>query len=151
MTTTMRVERETGGNCSVLRADTSSHDDDALVMSNVCHGWEILSCGEAIFVKGNGVVEDQAKVLFTEPHEAILDLVPLVDQAIGSRWVAESHVHLIFGPVTCEGSSMVIQFSGSRLKIGASGSTVGMAGQIRVASATDFTVSVETDISANHP
>jgi hypothetical protein len=151
VTTTIRIERETGGNCSVLRADTSSHNDDAPFMSNVCHGWETVSCGTAIFVRGNGVVEDQAQILFAEPHEAMLDLVPLVDQAIDSRWPAESHVHLIFGPVTCEGSLMVVQFSGSHLMTGASGSTEGMVGQIRLASATEFAVSVEAEMSASHP
>lgn len=151
VTTTIEIEREAGGSCSTLRANTSSHSNDALVMSNVCHGWETVSCGEAIFVKGDGIVEDQAQVLFTEPRDVSLDLVLLVDQAVGSRWPAESHVHLSFGPVTCEESSIMVQFSGSHFKIGASGSTEGMTGQVRLVSATNFTVRVEPEMAASHP
>jgi hypothetical protein len=81
---TLQIDREAGGGCSELRAGPSI-SVPILTMKDVCHGWTTATCLDKLFVHGFGVMADQAQVLFTEKDRAI-DLLPLVDAAIGKRW-----------------------------------------------------------------
>ena len=136
--TLFQVEREKGGSCSIIRAGASAAHP-ALVMTDICHGWSTSACNDMVLVEGHGLVSAQGRVLFTDADRSV-DLVPLVDRALGRRWSGQEHLHLVFESAHCDGATLVAPFSGSRLKIDSTGSATAMKGVIRITSPTDIVV-----------
>jgi hypothetical protein len=141
--TTIRIEREQDGSCSEVHAGKPGAAP-VLNMTGICHGWSSTTCADKFFVRGVGVLEDQAQVLLTEENRAI-DAVQLVDQGIRARWPRHEHLHLTFGTPRCERSAVVLPFSGSHLRAKANGSASGFVGVLRVKGARDQQVTVEPD------
>jgi hypothetical protein len=142
VTTTLRIDRERGGACTDIHAGAPGAAP-ALVMTDVCHDWAMASCFDKLLVRGDGVIEDRAQVLFTEENRAI-DLMPFVDRAVGERWPGHVHLHLRFGAATCDGDSLELPFSGSHLKANTSGSAAGLRGLVRIMAPKDIRVSVKS-------
>jgi hypothetical protein len=86
-------------------------------------------------------MEDQAQVLLTEENRAI-DAVALVDNGIRARWPRDEHLHLMFAAPRCEGSALVLRFSGSHLRSNATGSASGFVGVLRIRSSQDQQITV---------
>lgn len=141
--TTVRVEREEGGWCSEVQAGKPG-SAPGLRMTAICHGWSATTCADKLLVLGKGVMEDQAQVLLTEQNSAI-DAVALVDKGIRARWPRDEHLHLMFGTPRCEGSAVVVRFSGSHLRANASGSATGFVGVLGIGSAKDQQVVVRPE------
>jgi len=138
--TVFQIERERGGSCSELHAGGPSAPP-ALNMTDVCHGWAATTCADKVMVRGEGVVEDQAQVLFTEADRAS-DLVWLVDEGIRAQWPGHEHLHLRFRPASCDETTLVVPFSGSHMKANASGPAAGMEGALRIGGPNEQRVSV---------
>lgn len=140
--TNLNIQRERGAQCSEIRGGAAGAQP-ILAMADVCHGWTASSCLDMLLVRGNGVIEDQAQVLFTEQSKAI-DLVSLVDLAIRARWPGHEHLHLQFGAVTCDSDSLLVAVSGSHLKASSTGTAVGFHGHVRVRSLNDHQVKIQS-------
>ncbi len=138
--TVLQIEREAGGACSAIRGGASA-SRPALAMDDVCHGWSSSTCYDKLLVVARGVIEDQAKVLFTDADRAV-DLTQLVDGAINRRWPGHVHLHLLFGTMSCDGGALVVPFSGSHLKADSDGSAATVNGLVRVTSPGESRVSV---------
>jgi hypothetical protein len=110
-------------------------------MVNVCHGWVAMTCADKIVVRGEGVVEDQAQILFTELNQAT-DLARLVNKGIRARWPGHDYLHLRFGSAACDGTTLILPFSGSHMKVNSMGSAAAMVGALRIIAPNDRRVSV---------
>lgn len=138
--TIFQIERERGGSCSELHAGRPGAPP-ALNMTDVCHGWSATTCADKVMVRGEGVVEDQAQVLFTGADRAT-NLVQLVDEGIRAQWPGHEHLHLQFRPASCDGTILVAPFSGSHMKANASGAAAGMEGVLSIGGPNNTRVSV---------
>jgi hypothetical protein len=145
--TTIHVEREQGGSCSELHAGKPSAAP-VLNMTDICHGWSTTTCADKLLVRGVGVTEDQAQVLFTNDNRAI-DLVRLVDQGVRTRWSRHEHLRLTFGTPRCEGSTVVLPLSGSHIRVNTTGSASGFAGTLRIRSGQDQQITIGQERQAN--
>lgn len=139
--TAIRVEREHDGSCSEIRAGKLGAAP-VMAMTDICHGWSTTTCADKLFFRGVGVTEDQGQVLFTEENRAV-DAVRLVDQGIRARWPRHEHLHLTFGAPRCEGTALVLPFSGSHMQANTNGSASGLAGELRMRSVQDQKVTVQ--------
>jgi hypothetical protein len=139
----VQIEHARGGECSEIHAGRAG-ERSALAMTDICHGWTMMNCLDMVLVRGTGVIEDQAQVLFTDDNRAI-DLVPLVDRAIRKKWPDHEHLHLQFGTASCEGESLVMTFSGSHIKSNSTGSAGGLRGVVRIDAPDKYSVSLRVD------
>jgi hypothetical protein len=138
--TAIRVERERDGSCSEIRAGKPGVAP-VLIMTDICHGWSATTCADKLFFRGAGVTEDQGQVLLTDESRAV-DAVRLVDQSIRARWPHHEHLHLTFDTPRCEGTALVLPFSGSHMLAKTNGSASGFAGELRIRSVQDQRVTV---------
>jgi hypothetical protein len=134
------IERERGGSCSELHAGRPGAPP-ALNMTDVCHGWVATTCADKVMVRGEGVVEDQAQVLFTGADRTV-DLVGLVDAGVRAQWPGHEHLHLQFRAAFCDGTTLVAPFSGSHIEASVSGPAAAMQGALRIIGPNEHVVDV---------
>jgi hypothetical protein len=139
--TMVTVEHERGGSCSELHAGKPG-TPPTLNMTDVCHGWTATNCDDMVLIRGVGIVEDQAKVLFTDENREV-DLVRSVDRGIIARWPGHENLHLQFRAASCDGGTLTVPFSGSHLRAKSTGSAAGFEGVLRITGPNNLKVSVE--------
>ncbi len=140
---TLKIERERDGECSEIHGGVPA-GQPSLTMSGLCHGWAATSCYDKLLILGNGVIEDQAQVLFTDQNRAI-DLVKLVDLALRRRWPGHEHLHLQFGAASCDGDSLKLRVTGSHLKAKTEGSASSFKGLIQIRSPSNHRITLKSD------
>ncbi|MBO9557881.1 MAG: hypothetical protein J7515_04765, partial [Caulobacter sp.] len=133
----LRITQEKDGACAEIRGGRSA-DHPALVMTDVCHGWNTFACGDILLVEGEPVIEAQGQVLFVAEDKTV-DLVLLIDRAVERRWPGHAHLHLDFGSPSCDGAVLTAPFTGSHMK-GDTGSAAPLQGRIRIGGPTSQTV-----------
>ncbi|KSB88325.1 hypothetical protein AS593_09260 [Caulobacter vibrioides] len=137
--TNIRIEQEVDGSCAVIRAGRSV-DHPAMVMDGVCHGWQSETCGGRVWFRGEGVVQDQARVLFAQPDSA-LDVARLIDDEVARRWPGREVLRLAFERPSCGGEGLMVKFSGSHVA-GEGGAAVDIAGEVRIAGPSDHVLAL---------
>ncbi len=136
----LQIVQERGGGCAELRAGRPG-SAPVLIMTDVCHGWATISCLDMVMIKGSGVVEDQAMVLFTTENRSV-DLVRIIDRSIAAVWRGHTHLHLQFGNPTCDGA-LHVPVWGSHLN--AEGPARGFRGSVQIVGPTRYDVSIKPE------
>jgi len=137
--TNIRIQQEVDGSCAIIRAGRSL-DRPAMTMDGVCHGWQSETCGGRVWFRGNGVVQDQAQVLFAQPDRA-LDVARLIDDEVARRWPGREVLRLTFERPSCGAKGLVVKVSGSHVA-GEGGSAVDIVGEVHIAGPTDHALTL---------
>lgn len=137
---TLSVRQEANGQCAEVDAGLKGRP--ALIrMTDLCHGWSSQSCAATLLIKGQGIIEDAAQILFLRENRSA-DLVALIDAEIGRKWPDNEHLHLAFAGVDCGGPGMAVAFSGSRVPKGVPASAIGIKGTVTLRAPTRIEVEI---------
>ena len=98
------------------------------------------TCDDRVWFRGNGVVQDQAQVLFNAPDRA-LDVARLIDDEVARRWPGREVLRLAFERPSCGKEGLVVEFSGSHVA-SEGGSAAGLVGEVRIAGPSDHAVTL---------
>lgn len=130
-TLNLRVEQYSAGSCA-----TVSLEGVAKPMVDSCHGWSIDDCDGTLVIRSRGIKLDNAIVLRPSAGNNQLEVVHLqnsLNEAL-KRNIGDSYEYLDLGffEPRCSPTGATMDFRGSAIKIGATGSASAVKGVIHL-------------------